>query len=169
MKNVMAALMLVLLQDSVTKEEVVRLAKEGASEGAILEKIGGAKFRLSADDVVELKKAGVGERVIARMVEGPREAKVTNLAHKAVSIRVIGTTIEVGDLGEKVERGATVALAASGEYTVRVNGHPTACTVKTPATLTFRGCDLDDFEVITLYVEDARGSDTCRVETRLKR
>lgn len=169
MKNAIAALLLVLFQDSVSREEVVRLTKEGASEAAILGKIGGAKFRLSADDVVELKKAGVGEKVIARMVEGPREAKVTNLAHKAVAIRVVGTTIEVGDGGEKVERGATLSIPASGEYAVSVYGSLTACTVKTPATLTFRGCDLDEFEVVTLYVEDARGSDTCRVETRLKR
>ncbi len=164
-----AVLALIFLQDAVTKEEVIRLTKEGASEAAILERIGRAKFELSADDVVELKKAAVPERVIARMIEGPRDASAVNLAHKAVTLRVIGKTIDVGRGGETVERGATVALAVSGEYRITVQGRETACTVKTPATLTFRGCDLPEFEVVTLYVEDARGTDTVRVETRLKR
>ena len=61
------------------------------------------------------------------------------------------------------------AIPASGEYALTIQGRPTACTVKTPATLTFRGCDLEDFEVVTLYIEDARGTDTLRVETKLKR
>lgn len=158
-----------LAQTAVTKDEVVRLTKEGATETDIVARIAGTKFRLSADDIVELKKAGVAEKVIARMIEGPREAKVVNLAHKAVVLRVSGSTIDVGWTGETVAAGATSAIPASGEYALTIQGRPTACTVKTPATLTFRGCDLEDFEVVTLYIEDARGTDTLRVETKLKR
>ena len=156
-------------QESVTKDEIIRLTKDGAKETEILARIGGAKFKLSVDEIVDLKKAGVAEKVLARMIEGPSEAKVTNLAHKAVTIRVIGSTIDVGWEGETVQRGKTLLLPISGEYAVKANGRATACTVKTPATLTFRGCDLGDLEVITLYIEDARGSDTCRVETQIRR
>jgi len=158
-----------LSQDPVTKEEIVRLTKEGAQESALLQKIGAARFKLSADEIVDLKKAGVAEKVIARMIEGPREAKVVNLAHKAVVLHVSGSTIDVGWSGESVAPGATASLPASGEYALTIQGRPTACTVKTPATLTFRGCNLEDFEVVTLFVEDARGSDSCRVETRIKK
>ena len=158
-----------LVQESVTKDEIVRLTKDGAKDTEILAKIGTAKFKLSVDEIVDLKKAGVAEKVIARMIEGPSEAKVTNLAHKAVTIRVIGSTIDIGWGGETVERGKTLQLPASGEYVLKIHGRETACTVKTPATLTFRGCDLEDLEVLTLYIDDARGSDTCRVESHIKK
>jgi hypothetical protein len=157
-----------LFQDPVTKDEILRLTKEGVKEEEILRKIGSATFKLSVDDIVGLKKEGVGEKVIARMISGPCEVKATNLAHKAVAVRVIGSTIEVG-WGESLARGATLELPASGEYTVVVNGRKTSCTVKTPATLTFRGSNHPEFEVVTLYIEDAHGSDTCLVESVIKR
>jgi hypothetical protein len=160
---------LLCFQDSVTKDEVVRLTKEGVKEEEILKKIEKVKFKLSVDEIVELKKAGVSEKVIARMIEGPREAKVTNLAHKPITLRLNGTSLDIGLGGETINPGATVQIGASGEYTVTVNGRPTICRVKTPATLTFRGCDLEEFEVVTLFIEDARGSDTCLVESRVKR
>ena len=157
-----------LLQDSPTPADVIRLTKDGVKEEELLRKIGAAKYSLSVDDIVGLKKEGVAEKVIARMVAGPSEAKALNLAHKAVALRVLGSTIEIG-WGEALAPGATLQLPASGEYEVIVNGRATACRVKTPATLTFRGSDHADFEVVTLYIDDARGSDTCRVESVIKR
>ena len=158
-----------LLQDPVTKDEVVRLTKEGVKEEEILKRMAATKFSLSVDEIVALKKEGVTEKVIARMIGGPQEAKATNLAHKAVTIRVTGQAIHVNWGGDTLAPGAAVQLPASGEYTVWVWGRETAFKVKTPATLTFRGSDHPEFEVVTLYVEDARGSDTCRVESVIKR
>ena len=103
------------------------------------------------------------------MISGPQDLKATNLAHKTVTIRVTGTVIHVNWGGESLATGASVQLPASGLYTVWVGGRETGCAVRTPATLTFRGSDHPEFEVVTLYVEDARGSDTCRVESVIKR
>ena len=158
-----------LLQEPVTKDEVVRLTKQGVKEEEILKRIASTKFSLSVDEIVALKKDGVTEKVIDRMIGGPQEAKATNLAHKPVTIRVTGQAIHVNWGGETLAPGASVQLPASGDYTVWVWGRETACKVKTPATLTFRGSDHPEFEVVTLYIEDARGSDTCRVESVIKR
>lgn len=153
------------LQD-VSKDDVVRLTREGRPEAEILRTIGGSAFKLSADDVVALKKAGVAEAVLARMVAGPSEIAVENRAHEALRVRVVGRTIEVG-AGEDLRPGSSVRLPGTGEFAVTVDGRPRAVRVRTPATLTFRGCNLDDFEVITLYVDDASGSDTCLVRSRV--
>ena len=156
-----------LLQDPPTVQDVLRLSKEGVKEEEILKRIASTKFVLSVDEIVGLKKEGVAEKVIARMIAGPSDVKATNLAHKAVAMRVVGSTIEVG-WGESLAPGASLQLPASGEFALVVNGRKTACTVKTPATLTFRGSNHEEFEVVTLYIDDARGSDTCRVESHLR-
>jgi hypothetical protein len=156
-----------LLAQDVGKEDVVRLTKEGKTEAEILQAIGTASFRLSVDDVVELKKAGVGEKVLARMVSGPSLIAVENLAHKAVRIRVRDGTIEVG-AGEELRPGQAIRLPGTGEFAITVDGRPRNSRVKTPATLTFRGCDVEKFEVITLYIEGPGGGDTCLIENRIK-
>lgn len=158
---------LLAVQAPATKDDVIRLTREGVREEALLAYVSPVKFKLSVDDIVQLKTAGVSEKVIARMIEGPREAKVVNLAHKAVSIQLIGSEIHLNSEGTSVAPGATVALPASGELSIWVGGRETSCRVKTPATLTFRGSVHADFEVVTLYIDDARGSDTCRVEMRV--
>ena len=159
-------MMLILAQD-VGKDDVVRLTKEGKTEAEVLRAIGSTRFRLSVDDVVELKKAGVGERVLARMVEGPSEIAVENRAHKPVRIRLRDGTIEVG-AGEELRPGQSIRLPGTGEFAVTVDGRPRTSRVKTPATLTFRGCDVEKFEVITLYIEGPGGGDTCLIENRVK-
>jgi hypothetical protein len=165
----MAMLMsaLLLLQQGLTKDDVLRLTKEGEKEEAILRKIGDARFALGTGDVVGLKKAGVGDRVIARMVAGPSELKLENLSHRGVGVAIQGNVITVG-LGDQYPPGARADLAAAGEYTLQVPGRRSSTTLKTPATLTFRGCNLDKFEVVTLYIESPSGLDTCFVELNLK-
>lgn len=159
-------ILIALAAQDVSKDDVVRLTREGRSEAEILRAIGSASFTLSADDVVNLKKAGVVEAVLARMVAGPPEIAVENRAPRAVQIRVVGRTIEVG-AGDELAPGGSIRLAGTGVFDVTVNGRPRDLKVRTPATLTFRGCTLDDFEVITLYVDDAAGSDTCLVRSRI--
>jgi hypothetical protein len=160
-------LLALLLAQDVTKDDVVRLTKEGKPEAEILKAIGPARFKLSADDVIELKKAGVAEAVLARMIGGPAELAVENRAHKPVRIRVQGDTIEVG-VGEELRPGQSIRLPGAGEFAVTVDGRPRSVRVKTPASLTFRGCDVEAFEVLTLFIEGPAGSDTCVVENRVK-
>jgi hypothetical protein len=159
-------LLFALLQD-VTKDDVLRLTKEGKPEAEILRTIGPATFKLSADEVVELKKAGVAEAVLSRMILGPSDIAVENRAHKAVRIRVLNGVLEIG-VGEELRPGASIRLPGAGEFAVTVDGRPRSVKVKTPATLTFRGCDVEKFEVVTLYVDGPSGSDTCVVESRMK-
>jgi hypothetical protein len=117
--------------------------------------------------VIELKKAGVGETVLSRMISGPAEIAVENKAHKPVRIRLRDGVIEIG-AGEELRPGESIRLSGAGEFAVTVGGRPRSVKVKTPATLTFRGCDVEKFEVVTLYVDGPAGSDTCVVESRMK-
>jgi hypothetical protein len=159
--------LLLLLAQDVTKDDVLRLVKEGKPEAEILKAIGPAKFKLSADDVIELKKAGVAEAVLSRMILGPSDIAVENKAHKPVRIQVRDGVVQIG-VGEELRPGESIRLPGAGEFAVTVGGRPRSVKVKTPATLTFRGCDVEKFEVVTLYVDGPSGSDTCVVESRIK-
>jgi hypothetical protein len=68
----LAAFPLVASAD-VTKEEIKKLAAAGISEDVIVSYIRkhGPVAPLSADDLVELKKAGAGEKVLAACVNAP--------------------------------------------------------------------------------------------------
>jgi hypothetical protein len=155
-------------QGSVTKEEMIRLSKEGASEASLLDRASQFRGTLSADEVVELKAAGLSDPVVVRLLEGPRDLKVLNLAPKPVTLRIVGSTLRLGEEGEIILPGSSLSLPARGEYTLVIRGRETAGRVTTPATLTFRGSIHPEFEVVTLYVDDARGSDTWRVESRIR-
>lgn len=163
----MIALLALLLAQDLTKTDVLRLTKEGKPEAEILQAIGASTFKLSADEVVELKKAGVAEAVLARMIAGPSAIAVENRAHKPLRIRLHEGVIEVG-IGEELRPGQSIRLPGAGEFAVTVDGRPRSAKVKTPATLTFRGCDLEKFEVVTLFIEGPSGTDTCVVESRGK-
>jgi hypothetical protein len=156
-----------LAAQDVGKDDVLRLTKEGKPEAEILKALGSATFKLSADEVIELKKAGVAEAVLSRMILGPSDIAVENKAHKAVRIQVRDGVIRIG-AGEELRPGESIRLPGAGEFAVTVDGRPRSVKVKTPATLTFRGCDVEKFEVVTLYVDGPSGSDTCVVESRIK-
>ena len=159
-------LVLALLQD-VGKDDVLRLTKEGKPAADILKALGSSTFKLSADEVIELKKAGVAETVLSRMILGPSDLAVENKAHKPVRIQVRDGVIRIGE-GEELRPGTSIRLPGAGEFAVTVDGRPRSVKVKSPATLTFRGCDVEKFEVVTLYIEGPAGDDTCVVESRIK-
>lgn len=157
------------LQDPVTKDDLLKLARGGADEKTLLERIGDVKLALSADDIVELKKAGVTDAVLARLAGGPSEAKVSNLAQHAVRVLVRGKTVDVNfSDGQELKPGASADLPLSGEYAVTLAGRKTTARILTPATLTFRGADVTDFDVMTLVIEDARGRETLFVHLKDK-
>jgi hypothetical protein len=154
-----------LLAQQISTDDVVRMTREGRTESEILRSIGSASFQLSSDDVVSLQRAGVSQTVLGRMIAGPGMT-AQNRAHSSVRIRVNGRTIEVG-AGEELAPGASIRLPGSGEYEVTVDGRPRELRVKAPAALTFRGSSHEEFEVVTLYVEDASGTDTCMIRSRI--
>lgn len=163
----MAALLALLLAQDLTKDDVLRLTKEGKPEAEILKAIGPARFALSADEIVALKQGGVAAAVLSRMIAGPSEITAENRAHKPLRLRISGGTVEVG-VGEELAPGASIRLPGAGEFAVTVDGRPRSVKVKTPATLIFRGCDTEAFEVVTLFIEGPSGGDTCVVESRGK-
>jgi len=65
---------------AVTVDEVAEMAKSGVSDDVILALLDatGSAFRLSPEDVVLLKNAGVSDMVILDMIGGKDEAKVDN-------------------------------------------------------------------------------------------
>lgn len=75
----------------VSKEDIKKLAAAGVSEDVILTYVranGGAP-RMSADDIVELKKAGVGDRVLAALAgstSAPAPAVVERVVEKPVYV-----------------------------------------------------------------------------------
>ena len=157
-------LAMALLAQDATKDDVLRMTKEGKTEEEILARIGQTRFTLSVDEIVELKKGGVGEKVLARMVSGPLDLTVVNRAHKSVWIEVREAEVRVGS-GRELKPGETAHLSGGTDLKVSVNGQPRSLKVSSPATLTFRGANLEKFEVITLYVDSDKGaSDTCLVE-----
>ena len=164
--NLILAALLALVAQDLTKDDVVKLSKEGVSQDVILRKIGSAKFALSVDEIVELKKAGVGEKVLARMVSGPSELRLENLSHRGVKLSIEGSNLTVG-LGDQYPSGTRVELPASGEFTVWIPGRRHSTTLRTPATLTVRGCSLEKFEVVTLYIESPAGLDTCFLDLNI--
>lgn len=161
--------LLILIAQEATKDDVLRLTREGKPAPEILKAIGSTSYKLTADEVVELKKAGVAEPVLQRMILGPSEITVENRAHKPLRVRVKDGVLEVG-VGEELAPGASIRLPGRGELAITVDGRPRSTKVKTPAALTFRGADLEKFEVVTLYIEGPGGenADTCLIESRMK-
>lgn len=162
-------LILALLVE-LTKEDIIRMTREGVSDEAILAKIDQerAAIRLSSDDIVEMKQAGVSERVINRLLsraagEG-RGLALENRSHRGVRVQVDASTKTIhflGDSGTDVGRKTTTELEApDGTYQVIIRGRKTRFQVTTPAKLTLRGCDNDELEVLTAYVGEGRDAKT---------
>ena len=64
------------LSAEVTKEEIKRLASAGISDGVILSfvKAHGPLAKLSPEDVIELKQAGLKESLLAQLLSVPAAA-----------------------------------------------------------------------------------------------
>lgn len=79
----LAALALIGLvaASALTRDDVIRMSKEGGSDEEIIEAIraSGATFDLTANDIADLRQAGVSEKVIDAMIEtspAPAEAEL---------------------------------------------------------------------------------------------
>lgn len=102
---VLAVLSLPLVAEEVlSNQSVVKMVAAGLGEEVVVAKVKEAPrtdFHLEVDDLVELRKAGVGERVVAAMLERNRP---TPLSPQAAMEKSMGmTSIEVSlKTGEKI-------------------------------------------------------------------
>ncbi len=154
-----------------TKEDIIKMSKEGVAEEKILAKIEQERpaLKLSADDILEMKNAGVTERVLQKLLglqdrgEGKGLA-LENRSHRSVRISVDARTRTIrflSDAGTELSRRSSVELEApDGTYQVFIGAKRTSYRVTTPAKLTLRGCDIDELEVLTAYVGDGRDAKT---------
>lgn len=81
---------LTLLAAQVTKEDIKKLVAAGVSEDVVLTYVraNGPAPKLSADDLVELKQAGAGEKVLAALAAGTTNAPAprTEVVEKPVYV-----------------------------------------------------------------------------------
>src|SRR5881409_1046247 len=81
----MLALVCLAAATSFTKDDVIRMAKAGQSEQAILDAIreSHATFDLTANDIAELRQGGVTDKVIEAMTEtSPAPSEATQEAEE---------------------------------------------------------------------------------------
>ncbi|MBI4565070.1 MAG: glycine zipper family protein [Planctomycetes bacterium] len=147
--------------------EVIRMAKAGIGDDVILAKIddvGAAK--LSDEDVLALKNAGVSETVIRRLLsKSGMNVVFKNASHRAVKISIDEKERFVSfsmTHGTDVPPGGTVDLSApAGAYRIAIEGRPTTEGVRVPAegscTLTVKGADTSYIDLQTVVAEDAEG------------
>jgi len=160
-------LALAFLISGVGKDELLKLKKAGVDDETILAKIDqeGATA-LSVDEIIELKTAGISEKIIQRMLGAVRaEGKgliVHNRSHRAVGVKVDPTAKEIRFLegSELAGKSATELEAPDGDYAVVINGRRTRHMVSTPGEVTIRGCNIDEFEVLTAYVGEGQAKKT---------
>lgn len=166
------------------KDDVARLLKAEVSEELILAKIDleRASFRLTVDDVVELKGLKATDKLLAKMLAGQEPApapraeapapvpggsktlSLKNASHRAVKVSV---DAKQGIVDFSLSRGADLPVGGSlelqvapGEYAVAIEGRATIEKVKVgdaPALVTVRGADTEYLDVQTAVVEDAGG------------
>lgn len=176
----MSVWMLLIALVAITKEEIVKLSKEGVSEEIILAKIAQDKtvFNLTADEILELKKEGVGEKVIAQMLNGSRPKNagkaliVTNASHRSIRVGLSDEdrVFQVSDaVGEEIPRGGILDLSAkAGEFSLVVNGVSYRHRIHVPARVTFSGCNMAQAEVLTLTIEDEQGREVVLLDSKEK-
>jgi hypothetical protein len=82
-------------QAEVTKEDIRKLVAAGISEEIVLTYIrtNGPAARLSTDDLIELKSAGVSDRVLTALLPGSRQAPSPSYAAPAPRSEVVERTV----------------------------------------------------------------------------
>lgn len=184
-QTMLAALALALVasvaqaQDNkLTKEDVAKLARAGVSDDLIIAVIDQAKtsLALSADDILALKKDGVSDKVLAAMVgkgarpeaAPPKAGGDTNLTVKNTSHRGIKVVVDEREqvvnftqaTGTDLDRGTSLAFSVkAGEYKVAIEGSLSRHRIQLPGTLLVRGTETEYLDVMTLTMEDGRGSE----------
>jgi hypothetical protein len=138
---------------ALTVEDVVKLSKAGLSDDTIIQKIrkNGQAFDLSPDQMIQLKSAGVGDKVVQAMLDPAKSEAVpavTGAAAKAagdfpdevgVYMKRQGTPDWVEVAPEVVNwktGGVLKSMASYGVVKGDVNGHLQGKDSKTVATTT---------------------------------
>lgn len=178
--GLVAAMSAAAFAQELTKDDIVRLAKEGVSDDVIVAKIRQEKkgFALSPDDILALKKSGVSDKVLEAMMAQeakPEEPRPTveadaNAVLKNSSHREMRVAVDAKERTLNLSRTAGVLLKkddvagwklAEGAWTIAIDGQPTIDTFEVkagaPAMLTLKGADTSYIDVVTLIVEDGNG------------
>jgi hypothetical protein len=139
----LAASML-LAQDTLTNDSIVKMTKAGLSESIIVTTIqsGAGKYSTTADDLVKLKQAGVSDKVLAAMLAKASGATTTPVAPVAATLNTgakgdIPANLDVGVYYKKNGKweemlpevinwktgGVFKSIASAGIVKGDVNGH----------------------------------------------
>lgn len=138
---------------TLTIDDVIKLSKAGLSEDTIIQKVrsNGQAFDLSTDQLIQLKDAGVSDKVVQAMLDpnpAPAPAAATAAAAKPASdlpdemgiyMRRQGTTEWVEVLPEVVNwktGGVAKSIFSQGIVKGDVNGHLNGKSSTTEATTT---------------------------------
>lgn len=89
-------------EEVLSNQDVVKMVSAGLGEEVIVAKVREASrtdFRLGVDDLVELKKAGVSEKVVAAMLDRNRPAALSPQAamNKALGVSTIDVSLKTGE------------------------------------------------------------------------
>jgi len=171
------------LAQQITKEDVIKLVKEGIGEETIVAKIRHDKavFVLNTEEILALKKAGVPDKVIAAMIESTPPGtqpsappltleKEANVLVKNSSHTTVFVTVDAKEKVFNVSRSkgselAIEALAgwklADGSWTIAIEGHKTIDVFTVGGSqgvnLTFQGANTSYVELVTLIATDQNG------------
>ncbi len=107
------------MAQDVTKEDVVKLSKAGLSDQVIIEfmKSRNTRIALTANDVVDLKAAGVGNGVITFMLESPPQEKVDgNRGCGAAEARSTSVTVQPTVVTPPAYSGSPYYYYGDGPY-----------------------------------------------------
>ena len=173
----LSVLSLVLAQDILTNDSVLKLAKAGMSESVILAMVNQqpGKYSLKVEDLIALKQGGVTDKVVAAMVSkgsglpGTPGTVVTPSAVPAVT--AAATALEIGVYYKKGEAwtevlpevvnwktgGTMKSLATAGvvkkDVNGNVNGPSSRNSVKTPLEFMIvaaEGVSITEYQLIRL-------------------
>ncbi len=112
--------------ETLTNEEIILMTRAGLSKELIIRKImdSTGKFEMAAQDLIDLKKAGVADEVIALMLDKPRQSSETTQDSVPVSESFpVSPNTAVSHIvlapKEAMRNAKTVALKKSSAYPAR--------------------------------------------------
>lgn len=168
-------------EQSLTKDDVIKLMKAGVSDDVIIAKLvqDKASFTLSADDILNLKAQGASDKLIQHLQAGKKaeapaapaaadgkNARFRNVSHRAVKVSINEKEMLVNfsvSTGTDLPINGTLDLAAkAGDYKVAIEGRSTIEQVRIPesgsCSLTVKGANTEYIDVQTIIAEDTEGS-----------
>ncbi len=137
--------------EDITNDRVIQMAKMGLDDDIIVAKIktGHAKFSLTDNDLMALKKGGVSGKVIAAMLEASvLTSAVVKIDGKPVELHTLGEVKTGGRLGHSVTMGIKSVKAKAyleGPHAPVISSHSPKIEIELPPNDT-----IDNYLVVEL-------------------